>query len=50
MIFILTNEFSLNLKCQISLLSFSFEKFQNMSCSVQKTVVDINFHPITHEN
>ena len=49
--FILIIEFSLNLKFQIDLLSFSFEKSENMNCNVQKTlIVDEHFDPLAHEN
>ena len=48
--FILIIEFSLNLKFQIDLLSFSFEKCKNMNCNVQKTIIDEHFDPLAHEN
>ena len=48
--FILIIEFSLNLKFQIDLLNFSFEKFENTNCNVQKTEVVEHFDLLAHEN
>ena len=48
--FILIIEFSLTLKFQIDLLSFSFETLEDMNCNVHKTVVDEYSDPLAHEN
>ena len=37
-------------KFQIDLLSFSFEKTENMNCNVHKTVIDKHFHLLPNEN
>ena len=47
---ILIIEFSLILKYQVDLLSFSCKKSENMNCNVYKTVIDEHFDLLAHEN